>query len=102
MQVVSGTGAKHLKAKKAKHSLFANNKPGYVVVDIFAKQQCSTEFLYWVRQFNRLNHSPTSNLISRSSDEVAIVDTACCADSVYGTGSSCVRQTRKIPPLFVW
>ena len=34
VQVVSGPGAKHIKAKKNRHSLFANNRPGYVTMDI--------------------------------------------------------------------
>ena len=41
IQVVSGIGAKHIKTKKGKHSLFANNRPGYVIVDILQNNNVS-------------------------------------------------------------
>ncbi|MGE9313840.1 BamA/TamA family outer membrane protein [Niabella sp. CJ426] len=44
LQVVSGAGAKSTYAKKGRHALFADERQGFVVVDIFADKAASIQF----------------------------------------------------------
>lgn len=44
LQVVSGAGAKSTYAKKGRHSLFADERQGFVVIDIFADKTSRLQF----------------------------------------------------------
>ena len=44
LQVVSGAGAKHISVRKGKHTLFANIKPGYVLVDLLQNNDMRFNF----------------------------------------------------------
>ncbi|HZI52535.1 MAG TPA: hypothetical protein VFD56_02475, partial [Chitinophagaceae bacterium] len=80
-QVVSGIGAKHLKTKKSKHSLYANNKPGYTIVDIL--QNNNVQLTFYTGKDNSVTQSFTYQqpYISMT-DELASVDTIAAFDSV--------------------
>ncbi|MGZ8550163.1 MAG: BamA/TamA family outer membrane protein [Chitinophagaceae bacterium] len=44
VQVVSGKGASHSSVRKGKHTLFANTRPGYVIVDLLRNKKLQFSF----------------------------------------------------------
>jgi len=81
MQVVSGIGATHLKTKKGKSSLYANNKPGFAVVDILRNN--NIQLTFYSGKGDSLTQSYTYQQPFESIiEELASVDTLALFDSI--------------------
>jgi len=80
IQVVSGAGASHIKAKKTKHSLFADNRPGYVTIDILIGNKM--QFGFYNSSNQRIQPAFSYQLsYNPAMEEFALADTAITTDS---------------------
>ncbi|MEP7371982.1 MAG: BamA/TamA family outer membrane protein [Chitinophagaceae bacterium] len=80
IQVISGAGDRHIKAKKTKHSLFADNRPGYVTIDILTGNKMQLSF--YSTSKNKTQQAFTYQLpYTPAGEEYALADTAITTDS---------------------
>ena len=99
MQVVSGTAAKHLKTKKGKRSLYANNSLGYAVVDILTNNNVRLSF--FTGKKNSVSQSFTYQQSYTSiADELAAADTLATADSAIVRVHPSYNEKRKFHKFF--
>lgn len=99
VQVVNGQGIKHIRPKKAKTTLFADNKPGYTIVDILKGNRVQLSF--YNQNNDRLQQSFTYRReFVAAANDIAVSDTTAYADSVIVKVRPSYDEKGKLHRLF--